>query len=255
MSMNPRLLRPLASGFSPRQIAGLAAWWDSTDNSTITTDTGVSAWVDKVNGYTLDQATGANQPTLSTINGKQAFDYNGSSQFLEADDAGLIAEANGASVNDTTIFYVGEIDAVSSSAYGVAFGSTDDGTPVYAVLQPIQSGSVWRVFYRGDDNNNQTLVSSTAQYSNGTPYVLAQSTASSIVGRANGAEVVSASNTASGDTMLTTRLGVGALARTSVSNYWNGRIGDVLIYNRVLTTAEIQRVERWLAGKFGVPLA
>jgi hypothetical protein len=253
--MNPRLLRPTPTGFDPRRIAGLAGWWDSTDNSTITTDTGVSAWRDKVNSYSLGQSTGANQPTLSTINGNQAFDYNGSSQFLESTAAGLLAEANGSSVNDTTIFYVGVIDAVSSSAYAVAFGSSTSANPAYAALQPIQSGSVWRAFWRGDTAAGQVVVSSTAGYVTGTPYVVVQSTAATIVGRVNGSQVLSTSNTASTDSMTTTRLGVGALARNTVASYWDGRIGDVLIYNRVLTTAEIQRVERWLAGKFGVTLA
>jgi hypothetical protein len=31
MPMNPRLLRPRASGFDPRSISGLALWLDAAD--------------------------------------------------------------------------------------------------------------------------------------------------------------------------------------------------------------------------------
>jgi hypothetical protein len=250
--MNPRLLVPRASGFNPRQIAGLAAWWDSTDNSTITTDTGVSAWRDKVNSYTLSQSTGANQPTLSTINGKQAFDYNGSTQFLLSSAAGLAAEGTGASaVNDTTIFYVLVPDTVAAMQ-AVMWGSSTDANPVYAAIAP-HTGSVWRTFYRPVSSG--VFVSSTATYSTATPYVVATLTSGSIIGRVNGGEVINTSNTQSAVGLSVNQFAVGALARTTIANLLDGRIGDVLVYNRVLTAAEVQRVERWLAGKFGVALA
>jgi len=35
MAMNPRLLRPLASGFNPKSIAGLQAWYDAADATTL----------------------------------------------------------------------------------------------------------------------------------------------------------------------------------------------------------------------------
>jgi hypothetical protein len=250
--MSPRLLRPTPSGFDPRRIAGLAAWWDSTDNSTITTDTGVSAWRDKVNGYTLAQSTGANQPTISSINGKQAFDYNGSSQFLSSTAAGLVAEGAGASaVNPTTIFYVLNPDAVAQ-AYPVMWGSTTSDNPVYSALHP-HVGSVWRTFYR-DDSVSGTFVSSTATYAAATAYLVATATDANIVGHVNGAEVINTSNTRQAFAQPVNRFAVGCLLRTSAALYVNGQIGDVLIYNRVLTASERQKVERWLAGKFGVTL-
>jgi hypothetical protein len=252
MAMNPRLLRPLATGFNPRSIAGLAAWFDSSDNSTITTDTGVSVWRDKVNGYTLNQSTGANQPTLSNINGRQAFDYNGSSQFLLSTDAGLIAEGAGeSSVNDTTMFYVVQPDVVAQ-AYPVMFGNSGDANPVYAAIH-LHTGNVWRTFYRPASSG--VFTTSTATYSTSTPYVVSTQTSGTIVGRVNGGEVINTSNGFSGVAMNVNQFAVGVLARTNVTSLVDGRIGDVLVYNRVLNAAEVQRVERWLAGKFKVTLA
>lgn len=74
MAMNPRLLRPRTTGFNPKSIAGLTAWWDASDSSTITLNaTTVSEWRDKTgNGRHLEQGTALNQPTYaaSDIGGK-----------------------------------------------------------------------------------------------------------------------------------------------------------------------------------------
>jgi hypothetical protein len=69
MPMNPRLLRPTASGFNPKSISGLAAWHDAGDSSTVTLDSGrVSAWADKSgNGRTMsNSSSGSTQPDYVT---------------------------------------------------------------------------------------------------------------------------------------------------------------------------------------------
>jgi hypothetical protein len=77
--------------FSPSQLPGLAAWYDAADSSTVLTSVGpdvpatngqtVRRWLDKSgNGRHLDQATLANQPTLTTTgapNGKPRITFNG----------------------------------------------------------------------------------------------------------------------------------------------------------------------------------
>jgi len=259
MAMNPRLLRPLATGFNPKSIAGLAAWWDSTDNSTITTSTGVSAWRDKVNSYTLDQSTGANQPTLSNINGRQAFDYNGSSQFLRSEDAGLIALSSGAVAPQLTTFCVAVTDATGDQRL-VSFASNTDTNTMHLTAE-FATGSVWRVFYRPGPLGTPLVTNTAGSYSTATPYVVTYHSGSTLTGRANGAQQVTAANSLTASGTAPTLMSLGCLLRivggtpNTAATFLDGRIGDVLIYNRVLTLAEIQRVERWLAGKFGVALA
>ena len=78
MAMSNKTLRPQASGFSPKSISGLYAWYDAADATTITQATGVSSWADKSgNGRTCSQATGANQPAyvLAGQNGKNVIDF------------------------------------------------------------------------------------------------------------------------------------------------------------------------------------
>lgn len=90
MSMNNKLLRPRASGFNPKSISGLHAWYDASDASTITQATGVSSWADKSgNGRTCSQATGANQPTyvLAGQNGRNVIDFPSATYTMTTDGA------------------------------------------------------------------------------------------------------------------------------------------------------------------------
>ena len=87
MAMNPRLLRPRASGFNPRSISGLALWFDANDSSTITTVSGaVSQWNSKVGGYTATQTTANNRPAYSatSFNGKAGVSFDGSNDQLDS---------------------------------------------------------------------------------------------------------------------------------------------------------------------------
>jgi hypothetical protein len=78
MSMNPRLLRPTASGFNPKSIAGLEAWYDAGKGITI--QTGVQKWADQSGkGRDLIQDITNNQPAYNsvTLNGKPTVTFDG----------------------------------------------------------------------------------------------------------------------------------------------------------------------------------
>jgi len=216
----------------------------------------VTAWVDKINGYTLSQDTGANQPTISSINGVQAFDYNGSTQFLSSTDAGLVAEGEGASeVNPTTVFYVAEFDAFDPYFPVNWSNSTTSGgtSPIYGTVNIAAVAGEWRIFYRPGFLlvNNQTAETA----STNTPYILSTTTGEDIAIFANGSELLSAENTASESPLDADSFSVGVLVRTTKNFHVDGKIGDVLVYNRVLTDAEREKVEQYLATKYGITLA
>ena len=82
--MIPALAAFMAGGFSPPQIPGLQAWKNARDTDTITETSGdVSQWDDQsVEGNNVVQATGANQPTTSTVNGNPSILFDGSNDRL-----------------------------------------------------------------------------------------------------------------------------------------------------------------------------
>jgi len=86
MGMNPRLLRPTASGFDPRRIANLHTWLDAADSTTVTLNSGnVSEWRDKSgNGRAFTQASAGAQPayTLNGQAGKNCITFDGSRRLV-----------------------------------------------------------------------------------------------------------------------------------------------------------------------------
>ena len=85
MAMSPRLLRPRASGFNPKSIAGLEAWYAADVASSITIATGVQQWSDlSGKGRHLIQDTTNNQPAYNivTVNGKPTVTFDGTNDRL-----------------------------------------------------------------------------------------------------------------------------------------------------------------------------
>ena len=103
-----------ADDFEPSQIAGLAAWYDFNDTSTVTVSTGISSVADKSgNGRTLQQATANNQPawTANSVNGKYAAVFDGVNDTLAASftlsqpvTIFLVAKFNNGSFGTDTLF-------------------------------------------------------------------------------------------------------------------------------------------------------
>jgi hypothetical protein len=97
MSMNPRLLRPTASGFNPRSVSGLDLWFDAADSATVTeaggAGTGVSTWANKseLTGRNMTQTTPNNRPlyTAAYLNGRQAVVFDGTDDLLNCTSATL----------------------------------------------------------------------------------------------------------------------------------------------------------------------
>lgn len=82
MAMSPRLLRPRATGFSPKTISGLYAWYDASHPLGVTLNgSTVSQFTDLSGaGLHLSQATASFQPTYTTAgqNGRNCITYTGS---------------------------------------------------------------------------------------------------------------------------------------------------------------------------------
>ncbi len=85
MAMNPKLLRPKASGFNPKALPGFVYWLDASQSSTITTATGVSEWRDAGGGtIKATQVTANSQPAYQSAqqNGKNAVYFDGTNDQL-----------------------------------------------------------------------------------------------------------------------------------------------------------------------------
>ena len=246
MAMNARLLRPLATGFNPKSIAGLELWFDATDASTITTVSGaVSEWKSRAGGRTSTQTTANNRPTYQAtgINGKPALQFNGTSHSL-------ITDYNANSLTGYVTYAAAVLPAAgmttSSDFPGViqARNSTANGLLINGPSNPNR----WTMMWRGSGFDATVG----GQVLNATQTLLATIDASTLTLRVNGAVGTLAGTYTAGssESNAVYRLGQDG----NLSRWFSGLMGEVLLFSRTLTTAELVSVERYLARKWGVTL-
>lgn len=247
--MSPRLLRPRQIGFDPRTIANLVFWLDANDSSTIDTASGaVSEWRSRVGSAKATQGTANNRPALTTAgrNGRNVITFDGSNDFLST---GTL------SINQPfTIFWVGSTQnepapSVSPSRGPYICDSTTSSNRV--IVGWNASGNV-------ADNGRLLLFAGTvvqppvgAYAYNAWSAVAAVFNGASSVLRANGTELAAGN---AGSTNIAA-LNLGNNFQVAASTSFNGPWGAFLIYDRALSTSEIQIVERGFGALFGIAIA
>ncbi len=241
MAMNPRLLRPLATGFNPKSIAGLSLWLDAADSSTITISTGVSVWADKSgNGRNATQNVGGKQPLNSnTINGKNVVTFQGT------DDTMQIAANAAFNANSQTIIIVAR---QATAANEVLWYKADSNSAVGVITRYRTGTQFW--LYQKNDGSAATLVNASNTNTNTNVYATVLEPANQ-AGFVNGASVATATVTTAYDNNSGPFLG----SRRDVGEYLNGDIAEVLHYSRALSASERSKVERYLGGKWGITVA
>lgn len=245
MPMSPRLLRPRATGFSPRSISGLSLWLDAADSATITTATGVSIWADKSgNGRNATQTTGGKQPIrTNTINGKSVITFQGTDDTMSVAN---VADFNATS--QTIIVVARQTTAANQSLFYKASGNAVNG-----VITRFRTGTTFWL-YQKNDGGAETLSSNSNTNTNTNVYTtMLQPTAQA--GFVNGAAPTSGLAT---NTLTTAYDDTGAIwigSRRDIGEYLAGDVCEILHWPRALSTAERQRVERYLGGKWGITVA
>jgi hypothetical protein len=256
MPLSPRTLRPASSGFNPRQISGLALWLDGADASTLfqnsdgtvpatATSDPVGYWGDKSgNARHATQTTAANRPTVSTttLNGRRTLGFDGSDDRLD------IAALD---TTPATVFSVVRHNSGTTTAARTPYAFSDGASYLHA--QFIQSGASQMIGL----THNSSRSSFTADKIDvlGASFLLTSSQSSvggGLVGRVNGSGLpfTVAVQDAGGANR------VGCRFRNSANDqFWNGQIAELLVYQSDLTDAQIARVERYLASRWGITLA
>ena len=258
MSMSPRLLRPRATGFNPKSLPGRSIWLDANtagslaqnsdgSSAAVAADDPVGYWKDlSGNGRHYTQATNNNRPLLklATHNGKNSLYFDGSVSLL------------GITNSSTNIVNANICDATGACAW-VAYEPNGDSQ--YAVLKTGYSVAGYDRFntanYHGYFRALRFGALANPAPSSGKTIL----TSSSVVAadkqafRINGAELQS-------QTCATTY----ATWRGNVSGNWSvaqdaaymaGWVCEVIILGRAATDAEIAKVEKYLASKYGFTIA
>jgi len=232
--------------FDPTQISGLTAWYgdlvnNGTDRNTLSNNASITQWDDQSgNDYHIDSVSGSitYDATNDNIDTTAGVLYHlthpiatGSSNrtvFL----VGESAEGAGAS---NYFYFIGYYDASGGDYYSTIYSSTNN--------LRLDSSSQFRDFTGSFSTNTPTLI---------TVGNTGTTTASAFM-RKNGSDL-SVNGTVEGggfDTNVGISFG-GYLNGNTPTDYGSMSYQEFIVYNRALTTTEIEDVERYLNIKYGI---
>jgi len=256
MAMNNRLLRPRASGFNLRSLAGLVQWYDAADQSTMTLNgSTVSEWRSKVGGVAVSQATASAQPTLtqSYYSGRSALTFDGgdfllnSSRFIKFNGMTVVAVFD----ETTRVSFAGVVVGVPSSGNdsGSAGGfrlSLHEGTNRPAELLSAVTNTL---DLRSPAVSETSALGKRVVVARVEPSVNGFGNADfRYDGQGGTADTLYNAPSNSTGTLIGGRFVGGAVD----SQYrFNGRILEVAIWNRALTLDETKKVEKYANTKWG----
>ncbi len=242
--MNPRLLRPKASGLTdPRQLASLAVWLDGSDSTTITLNgSTVSEWRDKSgNARHAAQATAAAQPTLFTS------DLNGRSTLRTNQSQHMVIPAWTYTPENTALF----VFRASSVQQGVYQRGTLNDGPRNAVQEPAGAGPRLRTTVHG---TVATQVNAEGPAFPFNTWVIGAGVVRT------GSVRVYQDGVFGADATYTTQLSGSfdmKLFALNTSNLFslNGGIAEFIAYDRALSDGEVTQVARYLSRKWNIAIS
>lgn len=257
MGMSPRLLRPRASGFNPKNISSLALWLDPTDATSYTVDTGVSAWNDKSGGNrNFSSSVGNNQPALSTINGKTALSFNGTSHFLSS--SSTLLSGNGA----VTLFQVvqGTFTGTAGHLFNHNTGTGGADTNQICVEWRADQGSAWifgtlrarvKSFRSSTAYNADQRFDSVDVSGIGAVTAEASFNATSATNTTRWKGTAAPTTNGTSDSGNEVGMSIGCRNNATKSLFYTGLVGEIVAYTRALTASERNAVQSYLSKKWG----
>lgn len=210
-------------------------WYDGLDASTITETGGlISQWDDKTgNGQNCVQTTGASQPSVGTLNGLAAIEFDGVSDFFNMPtltsylkDVYIVSSLVGVNTNPQILSH----DAIN---YQLRVSS---GTRALRV-----TASALYAYYESGANE------ATEQITYGTPFIGGLMQGPTLSFTTNGVfEDTGTVASGSGDAPIN-QMGV----RNGGLNFYDGTIGEMVITDN-LGTSDRQKMEGYFAHRWGL---
>lgn len=253
MAMSPRLLRPKASGFNPKSIAGLEIWFDATDASTVDIDTGVTKWRDKSGlGREFLQNSGLNQPPFvsSGIGGKPSLSFTAlSDHFMRGAFAKTLTQMTSILVArmDTGSTSSARTFSLSIPAVGADFQQTGHISPH---IREVSNDAL--TSYHQD--NFRAARSITL----GSPFIHSVThTGTLLSNRINNgtAATYTYANPPWSAAFSTMMLNTANTTAGIGENKMTGLISEILLYSRALSDSERSTIHKHLGKKYGIAVS
>jgi hypothetical protein len=229
----------------PKTIGGLMVWYDGSDpngNGAIPANgSNINTWVNKA-GYSQYNAVAINPAKYAA--GQKALFFNGTSVYSTQYPADPARETMFIVFNTNPSNKLRRSALLSgyTGARGLWTGYTDGAGSGYGAVGILSSDIRWNATTPAGSYAYGTTALATGQISGGSSYVS-----------------LNAKTVYSGPTNFTAKtvtfIGQQYGARPSIPYVYEGHAMEILIYNTVLSSADIRRVQEFLAAKWGFKLA
>ena len=229
--------------FSPLNVSGCVLWFDAADTNTMTfSGNTVTSWTSKgsANVSTNVVSGGFTNPTYTSYNSLPALGFNGTSTYIQTGNVSVPGTGMtwlACSVNLTPVTASTPVDS------SVVLATEAPGERSIRYIQT--GGSTYYAINSNLTNTATVLRHDTNQNANGIRGFM--DTAAYFTGFTNGTQTVSNTNAVN---YIATNNQPFLMGKWN-SGFLNGYIYESLVYNRVLTLAEYQQVEGYLAQKWG----
>lgn len=237
-----------APGFSPANIADLVANIDMLDSSGFATTSGnVSSLTNKASGAVWTVATNRPAYNAAILGGKPGMVFNGTSSRVIQTEAAVLAALSG----PCTIFYVAEFDTMSRDEALIATGNSATSLGIRSWGQNTTGDGRWAMTTLTDAGAS-VVSTSTAKSQPGPLVHCWRPNGTTVANQINkGVKDPAASAHAPGTTN-SDRFAIGCRPRSSPTLHFDGNLGQLLIYSRVLTDEEVAQVVDWLYTRWGI---
>ncbi|RBO54641.1 hypothetical protein DSD19_04495 [Rhodovulum sp. BSW8] len=140
-----QIVSPSSSGYSPRSSASAVAWWDASDEATITHTAGAIGQISDKIGSAHLTGTGTTGVAASDVNGLNTVVMDGVIDRLETDAIAFPDDGNWVL---SLVVYIGEVDNILDSL----FQTLGAGSTVNAYMSAASDAYFRGRFYFGQEN-------------------------------------------------------------------------------------------------------
>ena len=227
----------------PTQIDGCTLWLDADDEESVVSTTN---WLDKSGqghhlASTLLESSGASAPVLTknVINGRSAMKFDGTDDYMRIVDTLDVSATTGF----TQFFVFNNVSAPSTCVVGglAQSGASSNFVQLAEDKFGFGGGGTATVVSTAVRPNTPFIVMGRRVSGSGTVAVDAKWNGVSYAGTTSAYGTVD-------------RFHIGGNSYDSGSQYYNGYICEVIVYNTNLSDTQVEQVELYLSRKWNIPL-
>ena len=235
-------------GFSPTSISNLTAWFKADAGITKDASNLVSAWKDQgANAYSAVQATGTRQPTwtASVQNSLPAVYF--SSKWLSV-ASGVTAFASTFPQHTIYLAFRPDLTQTSDTYHGAFCAGNGGSSGVNTSIGVLATSTDKRHWY-GGWGQDSTWAATAPQYTQTWYFNGKVWDGTNVLGYSNGTLLITKATTY---TTGNGAIDIGRQFNSTSLGLYVGYVGEVVLYARALSTTERQKIEGYLAWRWGL---